>query len=85
MEGGCAGGLVDACFVCLGQLMRPSHGSARDTSARVLRNLTPALLGVAGPHGVSSIAPGAAHGPQAASATQMLRNRTLQFANDALR
>ena len=68
------------------QLLKPSHGSARDTSARVLRNLTPALLGTAaarGGTGGGGAAGGAGKGHAAARA--MLRNRALQFANDALR
>lgn len=73
--------LVEACFTCLGRLIQPSHGSVRDTSARTLRNLTPALLGLVGTHSGS----GGSHQKVSQRAVQMLRNRTLQFANDALR
>lgn len=60
----------------MGALLSPSHGSMRDTSARVLKNLTPALLGSA------KAGPGSHASNRAA---QMIRSRTLQFACDALR
>lgn len=69
-----AGDLVAACFACLEQLLLGGHGSARDISARVLRNLTPTLLGTSG----------SSKGLASRSAA-LLRSRTLQFATDAMR
>ncbi|KAK9803508.1 hypothetical protein WJX73_000161 [Symbiochloris irregularis] len=70
-----SGTLIEACFACMGALLNPSHGSLRDTSARVLRNLTPALL-ASGKAGAATAA---------GRAAQLMRSRTLQFACDALR
>ncbi|KAK9813253.1 hypothetical protein WJX72_011494 [[Myrmecia] bisecta] len=76
--------VVEACFKVLMALVRPIHGSLRETSAMVLRQLTAGVLGLAEARAGSADTSKAGSASAPDRRALAIRERILQFANDVV-
>lgn len=78
-----ADGIVQACFKALMALLHTRHGSVRELSAMVLRQMTASILGLAESAGNAATKAGSSgHNPKHIAA---VRSQALQFAQDVAR